>query len=164
MSRSYNLNWVNVEKVFLRSMGNSFNWSRWICKHLMMCYAHHLAPIGDHIRKKLRTISLMSFVIYWLWINISCLMKRILVVNKNITCLRKRESKSTRIEDTPMVLALDRNASTRKLNWRPESCWTLGRIERRKLATTMGRLDMLCDHLSDQPATSPSTLELPNRC
>ena len=82
----------------------------------MMCYAHHLAPTGDHVMRTVKTITLMYFVIYLLGINKSYLMIGSLVVNNKNTCLREKVKRSTRIEDVPMVLALERNVSTRKLN------------------------------------------------
>ena len=43
-------------------------------------------------------------------------MKGGLVVNNKLIFSREKESRSTRIEDVPMLLALEKNVSTRKLN------------------------------------------------
>ena len=116
-------------------------------KHPMMCHAHRFASIGDHVRKMVRIIPSMSFVIYWLGINKSYLMKGSLVINIKITCLRERVRISTMIEDMSTFLAPDRNISTTKLNWRLESYQTLGRIRRRRLVGIVGRHDMLKRHI-----------------
>lgn len=82
----------------------------------MMCSNRNFVPIGDHIRKMVRTIPLTSFVIYCLGININLLMKRSFEIKIKLTCSREMVRISTRIEDVSIVLVPDKNVSTKKLN------------------------------------------------
>ena len=66
----------------------------------MMGFSYRFVPIGGLVRRMVRIIPLMYFVIYLLEINKSYLMKKILVVNNKIICLREKEIRSTRIGDT----------------------------------------------------------------
>ena len=153
----------------------------------MMCLTHRFTPIGDLVRRTVRTIPLMYFVIYWLDIKRSCLMKGRLVIRNKLILLMEKESRITRIEDMLTILVLDTNVPTRKLSWSLESHRTLRNIERRRLVDTVGRLVMfrivgkgvfpwkrrlkflkemwkLHIRLVSQPMTSPSMSELPKDC
>ena len=109
----------------------------------MMCFACRFTLIGDNIRKIIRNLPFMSFVIYWLGVNKFCLIKGGLVVKRKPTCSRKRVRISTWIDETPRFLDPNRNVSTRKLNGRWECHQTLGSIRRRRLVGSIGRNDML---------------------
>ena len=86
-------------------------------------------------------------------------MKGILVVNNKLICLREKEIISTRIEGVPMVLSPDRNVLNRKLNRKPESRQTLGKIKRRRLVAIVGRRDMLRRHVRRRVLTRKRRLK-----
>lgn len=60
------------------------------------------------------------------------------MVNIKLTCSKERVSRSTRLEDTPTFLDLERNVSTKKLNLRLRSLRTPRRIDRRRLVGIFG--------------------------
>lgn len=152
MLRSCNWNWVNVEKTFQRKMDNSLNWSWWILEQLMMCSSPHFAPIGGHVRKMVKTIPLMYFVVYWLRINKSLFMRGSLVVTITLTCSRERARIITRKEDVHMLLEIDKNVSTRKINGKLMSRRPCERIRKRKHIANVERWDMWrkCVGIRDQ--------------
>lgn len=104
---------------------------------VMMCFSPHLAPIGGHLRKMVRTIPFMYFVIYLLMIKKSFLMKIILVVRMRFNCSREREIIITRKYDIQILLEVNKNVSTRKIKGRLMSLHPLRRIKRRRHVATM---------------------------
>lgn len=112
-----------------------------------MCSIPHSTFGGDCIRKMVRTIHLMYFMIYVVRINKNCLMKASLVVSTKITCSSAREIISTRREDILTFLVVHMNASMRKLNWIMMSNCPLEIIERIIPIATMEKWDMSRKHV-----------------